>query len=135
MTTRLPAGHRIRPSMAGLEPLLRKIRRVPPFVLDSTLALAILAVGVIDLALWEPVSGYPSGFHAGVLAFVLMSVAAAALALSRTKLWLVVAVSVAIWGIGLVDRSTFVGGIGGILESAVLLFFVAEQWSMRGAIA
>jgi hypothetical protein len=40
--------------MAVLEPLRERIERVLPFALDSAIALAIVSIGLIDLAFWEP---------------------------------------------------------------------------------
>jgi hypothetical protein len=113
---------------------MERIRRVPPFALDVALAFAILLVSVLDLAVWVQPADIPSDFHAGWLSYVLMSVAAVALGLRRRHLLAAYSLWVLAGVVGTLAHSIFVVRSSWLLPEFVLVFSLAEQWTLPTAL-
>jgi signal transduction histidine kinase len=102
-------------------------RRVPPLVADALLGCWIFGVGTYQLVQYQ--SLYPVSLRPPALG--LLAAATIGVALRRARLWLAYAFVMGATIVGLVSQATvFPDSSGALLAQLVLLYTVAERWSL-----
>ncbi len=110
--------------MRGIAQLAERIRRTPPLAADAALALAIFAVGVIEVLFFL---GPQANFHASTWSIGLFAAMALPLTLRRRNVWLAYALIQAAALSAIFLHQIVAVGLASILLANVLMFSVAER--------